>query len=296
MRSRRGVAGLVLGTVVLAGCATGTPEPGAAPPSTPSSAAPDAASSPDPAPETEPPTPGTAPPAWLGARVLPETATGFGEVRRTPRALRTRRFTLPDTVGPLPGRGFASDVVAPAPRSVLRRSTWQPECPVTADELAWIRVAFWGFDDARHTGELLVATSVADDVVRVFRDLYRARFPLEEMRVVTPPELDAPPIGDGNNTTGFVCRPSVGGARFSEHAYGRAVDVNPFQNPYVRETDAGRVVLPELASAYLDRDRDAPGIMRPGGPVVTAFERIGWVWGGTYRTLKDYHHFSSTGL
>lgn len=231
------------------------------------------------------------PPAWLGTRPLPVGPDGLGIAAGTPPALRERAFTLPDTVPPLPGRGFASRVRR-APESVLARSTWQPGCPVDARDLAWVRLTFWGFDDARHTGELLVAASVADDVVSVFRALYAARFPIEEMRVTRRDELDAPPTGDGNNTGGFVCRPAVGQSSYSQHAYGLAVDVNPFQNPYVR---GDGVVLPELASAYADRGRARPGMVLPGSEVVAAFARVGWEWGGEWQSLKDYMHFSLSG-
>ncbi|WP_435746490.1 M15 family metallopeptidase [Nocardioides sp. SYSU DS0663] len=271
----------------LAGCSSDAPAP--VPPQDPASS-----SAPAPPPEA-PPEPGTVPPRWLGTRVLPEAATGYGEVRPTPPGLRERRFTLPDSVAPLPGSGFASRVVSPAPARVLERSTWEPACPVAADDLAWLRVSFRGFDGERHTGELLAHRTVADDLVQVFRDLWRAGFPLEELRITRPEELDLPPTGDGNNTGAFVCRPITGGTSYSQHAYGLAVDVNPFQNPYLRETPAGRVVLPELASAYLDRTHRRPGMVLEDGPVVRAFQRIGWEWGGDYRTLKDWQHFSATG-
>ncbi|WP_084596807.1 M15 family metallopeptidase [Nocardioides aequoreus] len=231
------------------------------------------------------------PPPWLGTRELPLAANGFGEARRTPPALRERAFTLPDTVEPLPGDGFASDVVAPAPQRVVARSTWQPACPVGRDRLAWVRAAFRGFDGRRHTGELLLDRGVAADVVQVFDRLWRADFPLEELRITRRDELDAPPTGDGNNSGGFVCRPVVGGTTYSQHAYGLAVDLNPFQNPYTK----GDVVLPELASSYLDRDRRRPGMYDADSVVVRAFAEIGWTWGGTWRTAQDRHHFSLTG-
>jgi len=136
-----------------------------------------------------------------------------------------------------------------------------------------------------------VAAHLADDVVQVFGDLWRARFPLEELRITTRAELDAEPTGDGNGTGSFTCRPITGGTTYSEHAYGRAIDVNPFQNPYRR----GALVLPELAGAYLDRDDVRPGMITAGGPVVRAFARVGWSWGGTWRTRQDYQHFSPSG-
>jgi hypothetical protein len=158
-------------------------------------------------------------------------------------------------------------------------------------ELRLLRVSFWGFDDRPHTGELVVNASVADDVVSVFGDLYTARFPLEEVRLVTRADLDAPPTGDGNTTAAYACRPVRGSTEWSAHAYGLAVDVNPFLNPY----RSGDLVLPELASAYLDRDWRRPGMIFADGPVVRAFDRVGWTWGGTFQSVLDLHHFSANG-
>ena len=109
------------------------------------------------------------------------------------------------------------------------------------------------------------------------------------MRVVRAEELDAPPTGDGNNTASFVCRRTTGGTSWSQHAYGLAIDVNPFHNPYERD---GRV-LPELATAYLDRTEVRPGMILEDDSVVAAFAAIGWGWGGDFRSLVDYMHFSA---
>jgi hypothetical protein len=240
---------------------------------------------------THAPAVGTVAPVWLGTRPLPLTAAGFGEIRPTPAVLRDRRFTLPDTVGPLPGTGFASRVTTPAPAAVIARSTWAPGCPVGAADLSWLRLTFRGFDGGRHTGELLVNRSVAADLVQVFHDLYDAGFPIEEMRITTKAEQTAAPTGDGNDTGAFNCRAARGATSYSRHAYGLAVDVNPFQNPYLK----GDLVLPELASAYRDRGWRRPGMILPGGVVVRAFARIGWGWGGSWQSLKDLQHFSDDG-
>lgn len=234
-------------------------------------------------------------PPWLGTRPLTPRADGTVAPQPTPEELDPRAFTLPDRVSALAGDGFASETEAPAPASVIARSTWHAGCPVAAHDLAWIRVTFWGFDDARHTGELLVASSVADDLVRVFARLYDARFPLEEMRVTSAAALEAAATGDGNNSESFVCRPTTGGTAFSQHAYGTAVDINPFQNPYDKGSGDARVVIPELATSYTDRSAVRPGMVLPGDPVVEAFAAIGWQWGGQWRSLKDYQHFSLNG-
>ena len=235
-----------------------------------------------------------APPAtavWrLGARPLPLRPDGYGEVLPTPPELVERRLPTADLLPPPVSGGYEARVV-PVPGEVLARSTWRPGCPVQPDELRYLTMSFWGFDGRAHTGEMLVHAEVAHDVVGVFERLFAARFPIEEMRVVAAPELDLPPTGDGNNTTAFVCRPAVGQTRFSAHAHGLAVDVNPFLNPYRK----GDLVLPELASSYLDRDWERPGMLAEGDVVVRAFDAIGWTWGGRWSSPLDLMHFSATG-
>jgi hypothetical protein len=236
----------------------------------------------------------TRPPGvWrVGARPLPLRPDGFGQVLPTPAALRTRRLPTVDRLPPPPGGRFRSTVapIGPAVRARMG-TTWKPGCPVGLADLRYVTVSFRGFDGRPHTGELVVHRRVAAAAVSVFARLYRARFPIEEMRLVTGADLEAHPTGDGNNTAAFVCRAARKQTRWSAHAYGLAVDVDPFQNPYRR----GDLVLPELASAYLDRSWARPGMIRRGDVVTTAFAAIGWTWGGTWRSPTDLMHFSATG-
>jgi hypothetical protein len=229
-----------------------------------------------------------APPDWLGTRLLPLDEDGNPIALPTPPELIDRRFVIEHL--PPPVAGFEATVQS-VPADVLARSTWREECPVTVEELRYLTMSFWGFDGRPHTGEMIVNAGFADDVVGVFAHLHEMRFPIEEMRVTAFEELDAPATGDGNNTGSFVCRPATGGSRWSMHAYGLAIDINPFHNPYQK----GDVVLPELASAYLDRANVRPGMIVDGDSVTEAFAAIGWGWGGDFRTLADWMHFSSTG-
>lgn len=229
-------------------------------------------------------------PAWLGTRVLPRRPDGFGQVRPTPRILRNRRLLTVDRLPPPRTAKFAGRIT-PVPPEVAARSTWSARCPVKLEQLRYVTVTFHGFDGLPHTGELLVHRSAARDLVGVFRRLYRARFPIEAMTIATNRDLRAPPTGDGNVTGSFVCRPSRSSSSWSEHAYGLAVDVNPFHNPYVK----GDLVLPELASSYADRDRRRPGMITPGSVAADAFGDIGWAWGGSWNSLKDWMHFSASG-
>jgi hypothetical protein len=289
LRGARLVVTLVLGAL-LAACATGPSRPAAGgAPSTAAPAPPATTSPPAPAqPATSRPST-----AWrLGARPLPLRPDGFGQVLPTPPALRDRRLPTVDLLPPPPGGRFRS-TVRPIDAAIRARmgATWSPACPVPLAGLRYVTVSFRGFDGRPHTGELVVNRRVAGQVVSVFARLYQAGFPIEQMRLVTTADLEAHPTGDGDNTAAFVCRAARQQRRWSAHAYGLAVDVDPFQNPYRR----GDLVLPELASAYLDRGWVRPGMIRRGDVVTTAFAAIGWTWGGNWRSPTDLMHFSATG-
>ncbi|MEV0718140.1 M15 family metallopeptidase [Asanoa sp. NPDC050611] len=291
---RRGARAAILAAclgLALGGCSQVPAGRMAAPPP----ASPATSASPTPSVATPSPTvthigDATAAPRWLGTRVLPKGPDGSVAARATPPELRGRSIiTVDDLPPPADGRFHAT--VEAVPAAVLARSSWTKACPVAATDLRYLTVGFRGFDGRAHTGELLVNAKVADDLVTVFRKLFAANFPIERMRISSAAELNGPPTGDGNTTEAFACRPVRGQKSWSQHAYGLAVDVNPFQNPYHK----GKVVLPELATAYLDRGSAWPGIMRPDSPAVRAFASVGWQWGGDYRSLKDFMHFSLTG-
>ena len=164
-------------------------------------------------------------------------------------------------------------------------------CPVAVSDLRLVGVTSWGFDGRTRRGELVVHRDVAADTVEVFRQLHAARFPLR--RVVTAERYGADDdrLMAANATSAYNCRAITGGTGFSEHAYGRAIDVNPIQNPYVR----GTTVEPPAGRDYLDRRTVRPGMVVAGDAVVRAFASVGWGWGGNFRTLKDYQHFSRSG-
>ncbi len=139
---------------------------------------------------------------------------------------------------------------------------------------------------------MVVHADVVTDVLQVFQRLYSTGFPIEKMQLVTEYDADDDKSTKANNTSGFNCRQITEGGGWSQHAYGRAVDINPVQNPYVY---ADGHVLDPAAEPYLDRSNTGPGVIHDGDVVVQSFKELGWGWGGDYETRKDYQHFSTTG-
>ena len=171
-------------------------------------------------------------------------------------------------------------------------SSWRPGCPVAPEDLRKLQLTYWGFDDQPHTGALVVHASEAQAVIDVFRRLYERRFPIRRMEPIDVfgGSDDASIAAD--NTSGFNCRNAVasGPPTWSAHAYGRAIDVNPVENPYILEG----TVLPPAGAAYRDRSNVRPGMAVRGGELVAAFAAAGWSWGGVWAN-PDYQHFSASG-
>jgi len=171
--------------------------------------------------------------------------------------------------------------------------SWRPGCPVGPAQLRLVRLAHWEFSGRRRIGELVVHREAVPVVVAAFRRLYRARFPIRRMVRVDRFRGSDDASMAADNTSAFNCRYAVatGPKRWSAHAYGRAIDVNPVENPYVQ----GPTVSPANGRAYADRSRRRPGMAVAGGVLVSAFASRGWAWGGRWSGTPDYQHFSARG-
>lgn len=179
-------------------------------------------------------------------------------------------------------------VVRPVTTSDLG-ATWHLDCPVRPEQLRRVELDYVGFDREMHRGALVVHEAVVADVIAIFGDLLRQRYPIARMQTVEHyPNADDELSMEDNNTSAFNCRPLPSGRAWSQHAYGRAVDVNPLLNPYI--TKSGDL-QPKTAAAYLDRSRRDPGILHAGDPAVRAFTGRGWTWGGSWLNPIDYQHF-----
>jgi hypothetical protein len=177
--------------------------------------------------------------------------------------------------------------VEPVRWSDLRYS-YRAGCPIGPSGLRTVAVSYWGFDGKPHVGRVVVAKGVAPGLVSVFRTLWRAKFPIRRLQPVSAYRGSDDASMAADNTSAFNCRFVGGTSRWSMHAHGEAIDVNPVENPYVR----GSTVSPPAGRAYLDRTSSRPGMAVRGGVLVRAFAAAGWRWGASF---GDYQHFSTTG-
>ena len=188
-------------------------------------------------------------------------------------------------------RGSVTEIPASL-REAMTGVSWRPGCPVPLSDLRLVRARHWGFDGRVHSGRIVVHRDVAEKVLSVLRRLYRARFPIRRMVPVDAYDASDFRSIEADNTSAFNCRNVDGTSRWSEHAYGRAIDLNPIENPYV---DSSGTTSHRASTPYLRRSPYRPGMAVERGTVVRAFDAIGWGWGGRWSGAKDYQHFSASG-
>ncbi|RYG58933.1 M15 family peptidase [bacterium] len=146
-----------------------------------------------------------------------------------------------------------------------------------------LSIPFVDFADEIRVGQIVVHHELAAEVAELFRLLLIERFPIGQMTPIVAFDWNDERSMEANNCSAFNFRVKVGKSELSAHATGRALDINPRQNPYIR----GELVLPEGANY----DLEALGTLAPDSTAVTFLESRGWVWGGRWTTLKDFHHF-----
>jgi len=172
--------------------------------------------------------------------------------------------------------------------------SYRDGCPVKLKDLRYLRLTYRGFDGKDHTGEMIVHRGVAKEVTRIFGELYRMNYPIRRMRLVSDYGGSDFASIEADNTSAFNCRPVTGGKKWSNHAYGKAIDLNPLENPYVsRSGHIGH----KASLKFRERKRKNPfkpeyrAVLLPGDSVVKAFKKRGWRWGGEWHSIKDYQHF-----
>jgi hypothetical protein len=199
----------------------------------------------------------------------------------------------PSAIGGESAGAFRASI-SPIGSKLARRMTgvsWHAGCPVALRDLRLVRATYIGFDGRAHTGELVVNRDAASDIVSAFHRLYTARFPIHRMVTVDAYGGSDFRSIEADNTSAFNCRFVDGTSRWSEHAYGRAIDVNPIENPYV----SGGRTSHRASVPYVTRTPCRRGMACPGKVLVQGFASIGWGWGGYWSGAKDYQHFSASG-
>lgn len=170
----------------------------------------------------------------------------------------------------------------------MRHTTWHAGCPVGPEDLRLLTLTYLDFDGRQRLGTLIVNRALAAETIRIFRDLLNHGFQIERMVPIEEYGGSDDASMAANNTSAFNCRDATGKPGvFSNHSWGRAIDINPLTNPYVK----GDKVLPPAGRRYLDRTQAFKGSILANSFIVRDFEKAGWTWGGRWPDRQDYQHF-----
>lgn len=198
---------------------------------------------------------------------------------------RYRKFLNPVDPGL---SAFSADTIPEAVKlRMTGRSYPEEDAGISLSDLRYLKLLYYDFGGRVRRGEMVCNKAIADDLLYIFKELYKSKYPIASIRLIDDFDGDDQRSMEANNTSCFNYRTKTSGTSLSAHARGMAVDVNPLQNPYVK----GEIVEPEAAREYADRTVDFPHKITDDDLCCKLFRSRGFQWGGAWNSVKDYQHF-----
>lgn len=171
--------------------------------------------------------------------------------------------------------------------------TYHKGCPVSLDDLRIVNVKYLGFDETEHFGDIVVHKDIALEVSKIFEELFTISYPIRKIFPIEKYNGDDFQSIEDDNTSAFNCRLAEGSKKFSKHSYGKAIDINPLENPYVYKDgttshkDSVKYLIREQNGDSLEKR----AVLTSSSQTVQIFKKYGWKWGGDWKNTKDYQHF-----
>ena len=163
---------------------------------------------------------------------------------------------------------------------------------ISYEDLNYVHVLHYNFDGEITQGELICNQAIARDLVEIFYELYVSEYRIDKITLIETYDGDNNASMADNNTSCFNYRTVTGQDDLSQHAFGLAIDINPFYNPCIRfPKEGGQIVLPEGSEAYTDRSAAFPYKIDTDDFCYKLFIAHGFTWGGNRNSMKDYQHF-----
>lgn len=163
---------------------------------------------------------------------------------------------------------------------------------VSLEDLRYLHLLHYNFDGEAVEGELICNKAIAQDLLEIFYELYLSEYRIEKVRLIDEYNGDDTASMEDNNTSCFNYRVVDGTTKLSKHAYGLAIDINPFYNPYVvPQSDGSSYISPKGSEVYTDRSADFPYKIDESDLCYKLFKEHGFTWGGDWNSCKDYQHF-----
>lgn len=184
--------------------------------------------------------------------------------------------------------------IEPIPDDIFEKmqgKSYKENCTVPREELRYLHILHVGFDNNTHEGELIVNKRIAEDVLDIFKELYKAGYQIEKVRLIDEYNAQDELSMRDNNSSAFNFRFISYSTTLSKHAMGLAVDINTLYNPYIKQVDGRLNIEPANAVNYVDRNRQFPHKIDHDDLCYKLFTKHGFEWGGDWEDSKDYQHF-----
>jgi len=186
---------------------------------------------------------------------------------------------------------FYKEEISDALFARISGKSFKEDCTIPRDTLVYLRVMHVGFDGENHVGELIVSNEVAEDILVIFQELYKAEYPIEKMVLIDDYGADDEASMADNNSSAFNYRTISYSTKLSSHSYGKAIDINPLYNPYVKTVNGRLTCQPANAETYMDREMEFSYKITADDLCCRLFKEHGFTWGGDWEKSKDYQHF-----
>lgn len=172
------------------------------------------------------------------------------------------------------------------------KKSYKQNCTVSRKDLRYIKVLHYNLEGKIQLGEMVCHKAIVKDLLEIFRKLYEAKYPIERMVLIDNYDAIDEQSMEANNSSCFNFRYVTGSKKLSAHSKGRAVDINPLYNPYVkRRKNRPTKIEPSTGKQYTNRSKHFKYKIDHNDLCYKLFKSHGFVWGGDWRSVKDYHHF-----
>ena len=186
---------------------------------------------------------------------------------------------------------FTKSEITDSVKARMQGKSMPSDSTIGYDELSYLTITYLDYNGQSKQGEMVVHKDLADEVLDIFEEIYRGKFPIERMKLVDDYNAVDHTSMVNNNSSAFCYRTIAGTNKVSNHGKGMAIDINPFYNPHVLKSKG--TVNPPEASKYADRSLDEKGMIKYNDVVYKAFTSRGWKWGGHWNN-PDYQHFEKS--
>lgn len=177
---------------------------------------------------------------------------------------------------------------------MIKGNSYKKGCPVSLKDLRYLRIKHLNFKGNTVMGEMVVHKDVSSEVMHIFDALYDIGYPIQKMKLVSAYKGNDWQSIESGNTSAFNCRNATGSKKWSKHSYGKAIDINPIENPYIARSGriSHKASLKYRKRVHKNASHADKAVLLKSDKATKIFKKYDWKWGGDWSGVKDYQHFS----